>query len=76
MCFGACLNARLKKVVYGVDLNESGAVMLKDRLPALYKTDHYSTEFIGGVLAEECAHVFREGEAEVLRIREQFAKSE
>lgn len=70
MCFGACLNARIGKVVYGVDLNESGAVHLQDYLPSLYTDGGYDTKFEGGVLAEECEAVYRLGEATVLAARQ------
>ncbi|MBP9738383.1 nucleoside deaminase [Candidatus Saccharibacteria bacterium] len=70
MCFGAALNARLKKVVYGVDLNGSGAVHLKDQLPELYIGGEYNTEFISGVLADECELLYQEGEVAVLSARQ------
>lgn len=70
MCFGAALNARLKRVVYGLDLNESGAVQLKSHLPNLYAAGDYETEFIGGILADECESLYREGEAVVLKTRQ------
>jgi tRNA(adenine34) deaminase len=73
MCFGACLNSRLKRVVYGVDLNDSGAVHFKDYLPDLYRQNAYNTEFIGGTLAGKCEEVYRQGEAAVLRIRQGLA---
>jgi tRNA(adenine34) deaminase len=62
MCFGACINSRLKKVVYGADFNGSGAVHLKDHLLDYYKTLEFKTEFIGGVLKEECKEVYMLGE--------------
>lgn len=69
MCLGACLNARLKKVVYSVDLNDSGAVRLIEHLPQLYKDGDYNTEFVGGVLAAESEAVYRKGEEAVLAVR-------
>lgn len=74
MCFGACLNARVGKVVYGVDLNESGAVHLQDYLPGLYTSGGYDTEFEGGILAEECEAVYRLGEAAVLATRQAIVR--
>lgn len=73
MCLGACLNARLKKVVYGVDLNDSGATHLIDHLPQLYKDGDYNTEFVGGVLANECEAAYRKGEEVVLTVRQALA---
>lgn len=73
MCFGAALNGRLKKVVYGVDLNDSGAAELKNHLPKLYTSGDYETEFVGGVLADECVALYREGEAAVLGARQALA---
>jgi tRNA(adenine34) deaminase len=73
MCFGAALNTRLKKVVYGVDLNGSGATNLMNYLPELYIGGEYNTEFVGGVLADECEALYREGEAAVLSARQASA---
>lgn len=73
MCFGAALNARMKRVIYGVDLNESGAVRLKSYLPGLYTGGDYNTEFIGGVLADECMTLYRQGESAVLNTRQALA---
>ena len=73
MCLGACLNARLEKVVYGVDLNDSGATGLLDHLPALYGSGDYDTTFVGGMLADECEAAYRRGEAAVLKARQSLA---
>lgn len=73
MCFGAALNARLKRVVYGVDLNESGAVELKGHLPRLYTSGDYNTDFVGGFLVDECVALYRQGETAVLSARQALA---
>lgn len=73
MCLGACLNARLKKVIYGVDLNGSGAVHILDNLPPIYKEGDYNTEFVGGVLTSECEAIYRKGEGAVLKTRQALA---
>ena len=54
MCAGACVNARLGKLVYGAaDLRFGGCETLY-RIPQDERLNH-RCETVGGVLAEECA---------------------
>ncbi len=62
MCFGACILSRIKKVVCGIDLDNSGAMYFKENLPLLFKQDKFSVDFTTGVLAEECHETFIKGE--------------
>ena len=60
MCLGACIICRLKKVVFGVDLDDSGATHLKDAFPLSFSQTEFQTEFVGGILQDECEQVYRE----------------
>jgi len=62
MCFGACILGKVKRVVCGIDLDQSGAMYFKEHLPVLFKQDKFHVEFEQGVLADECAEVFMKGE--------------
>ena len=58
MCFGAIILNHIKRVVCGVDLDESGALHLRDNMPPFFKRDRYQFEITRGVLAKECYDVF------------------
>jgi tRNA(adenine34) deaminase len=62
MCFGGCVLNKIKKVVAGIDLDQSGAMYFREHLPLLFKQDKFHVEFERGLLAEECAEVFLRGE--------------
>ncbi|MDD5340857.1 MAG: nucleoside deaminase [Patescibacteria group bacterium] len=62
MCFGASVLNRIKKVVCGIDLDNSGAMYFRDNLPLLFKQEKFSLEFKTGVLAKKCHEVFIQGE--------------
>lgn len=62
MCFGACILGKVKRVVCGIDLDQSGAMYFKDHLPLLFKQDRFRVELKRGLLADECAEVFLQGE--------------
>ncbi len=55
MCFGAIILSRVKRVVCGIDLDNSGAMYLHNNLPLLFKQDKFKIEFTRGVLADQCA---------------------
>ena len=58
MCFGAIILNTIKRVVCGVNLDESGALHIRDNMPPLFKSDYYQFEITRGVLAKECYEVF------------------
>jgi len=62
MCFGGIILSRIKRVVCGIDLDNSGAMYFRQELPLLFKQDKFSVDFVQGVLAEDCARVFMESE--------------
>jgi len=62
MCFGACILGKVKKVVCGIDLDQSGAMYFREHLPLLFKQDKFHVDFERGLLANECAEVFLKGE--------------
>ncbi len=62
MCFGATILSRIKRVVSGIDLDQSGAMFFKENLPLLFKQDKFNVEFCNGILADECYKVFIQGE--------------
>jgi tRNA(adenine34) deaminase len=58
MCFGASILSRIKRIVYGVDMDDSGAIHLKENLPSCFKQKEFYIEITSGILEEECAKVF------------------
>ncbi|MGV8151784.1 MAG: nucleoside deaminase [Candidatus Nanoarchaeia archaeon] len=62
MCFGASILSRVKRVVCGIDLDNSGAMYLRENLPIMFKRDNFYVEFTKGVLAKECTRVFMKSE--------------
>ncbi len=58
MCLGAIVLSRLKRVVYGVDLDNSGAINLLDNFPLLFQGKKWKPEYTAGVLADQCKDVF------------------
>jgi tRNA(adenine34) deaminase len=58
MCIGAIMLSRIKKVVYGVDLDNSGAISLLEHFPKLFQRDKWKLEYTPGILAQECKEVF------------------
>jgi tRNA(adenine34) deaminase len=62
MCFGAAILSRVKRVVCGIDLDNSGAMYLRKNLPIMFKRDNFYVEFTSGVLADECAKIFMKSE--------------
>jgi len=62
MCFGASVLSRIKKIVCGIDLDNSGATYLKENLPLCFKQDEFEIEVLTGVLAKECAEIFMKSE--------------
>jgi len=62
MCFGGIILSRIKKVVCGADLDNSGAMYFRKELPLLFKQDKFSIDFVQGVLTEDCAKMFMSSE--------------
>jgi len=59
MCFGAIVQSYIKKLVYGINLDKSGATSLKDNLPEFYNlSKRGDVEIISGVLEDKCREVF------------------
>ena len=56
MCFGACVHARISKLIYGADDLKIGAVKSNLEQINLTKLNH-KFEIISGILKEECAEV-------------------
>lgn len=61
MCFGAIVLSKLKRVVTGIDLDQSGCLGLQDHLPAFFKQEKFEFEITRGVMAEECKAVYLKG---------------
>ena len=56
MCFGACVHARISKLIYGADDLKIGAV--KSNLVQTNSTKlNHKFEIISGILKEECAEI-------------------
>jgi tRNA(adenine34) deaminase len=59
MCAGAIVNARIKKVVFGANEKKSGSAISKFNILTDSGLNH-KTEFIGGVVEDECASLIKE----------------
>ena len=59
MCAGACVNARLSRVIFGAADSKAGAVGSLYDIPRDTRLNH-RCRVLGGVLAEECAALLRE----------------
>ena len=62
MCFGAIILNTIDRVVCGIDLDESGALHIRDNMPPAFRSERYQFEINRGVLAEECCEVFMKSE--------------
>lgn len=62
MCLGAILLNHFKRVVYGIDVDGSGALSLREYLPERFQTSKYAMEITGGILEEECKELFFRGD--------------
>ncbi|MBR2357725.1 MAG: tRNA adenosine(34) deaminase TadA [Lentisphaeria bacterium] len=60
MCAGACVNARVKRVVFGMADPRSGACGSSDLNVANYPGMLWQVEVKGGVLADECGALIKE----------------
>ena len=56
MCFGACVHARISKLIYGADDLKIGAVKSNLGQTNSIKLNH-KFEIISGILKEECAEI-------------------
>ena len=61
MCFGGIILSRIKNVYAGIDVDNSGAMYLRNNLPLLFKMDDFQVNFRLGILERECYEVFRQG---------------
>lgn len=61
MCFGAIVLNKIKRVVTGIDLDESGCLSLQDHLPTFFKQPKFHFEVTRGVLTDECKEVYAKG---------------
>lgn len=58
MCLGAIVICRLKRVVSGIDVDESGAMHLRSSFPKRFNDKEHSLEHKTGVLAKESYKLF------------------
>ena len=59
MCFGAALQSSVGKIIYGTNVDESGATHFKNYLPLFYQRFMSGNlQIVGGVLEEECKQIF------------------
>lgn len=57
MCLGSIVQNRIKRVVFGVDSNKSGATDMRSSYPAYYSAAEYDLQITGGVLERECLDI-------------------
>jgi tRNA(Arg) A34 adenosine deaminase TadA len=61
MCFGALLVSGIRHIVAGVNFDRSGASAYFNHLPLYFQRPHFRTKFMTGVLARDCAEMWRSG---------------
>src|SRR5678816_2744787 len=66
MCAGACVNARVARLVYGCANPKAGAIATLYQLATDPRLNH-RIEVVGGVLADDCAQVLKAFFAELRR---------
>jgi tRNA(adenine34) deaminase len=59
MCAGACVNARIRKIVYGCEDPKAGYVRSLGTVASDPRLNH-RCEVVGGILAEECGAILKE----------------
>ncbi len=59
MCFGACVNARIKRVYFGCYDVKYGAMEYVEKLGYLHKINHVP-EIYGGIMEQECKTLLEE----------------
>lgn len=62
MCFGAIVINKLKRVVTGIDFDQSGCLSLQDHLPPFFAQSKFHFEITQGVLTDECKAVYLKGQ--------------
>lgn len=61
MCFGAIVLNKIRRVVTGIDLDESGCLNLQDHLPPFFQQSKFHFEITRGVMPNECRVVYMRG---------------
>jgi tRNA(Arg) A34 adenosine deaminase TadA len=61
MCIGALLVYKIKRLVTGIDLDESGGTKLLSYLPPFYQQEKFKISITRGVLPDECKAVYFKG---------------
>lgn len=62
MCFGAIVINKIKRVITGIDVDDSGCLSLQDHLPPFFAQSKFHFEITRGVLSEECKTVYLKGQ--------------
>jgi len=63
MCYGAVVLSGIRKIVSGVNLDNSGASAMASHLPTYFQQPRYETTMITGVLERDCAEMWASGQA-------------
>lgn len=58
MCVGAILNARIKKIFFGADINKENSLTTKELIDKVEL--NHKADIEGGVLKEECSEIIKE----------------
>lgn len=61
MCFGAIVLNKIKRVVSGIDLDQSGCLDMQETLPAFFRQPKFHFEITRGVLADDCKQIYFSG---------------
>ena len=61
MCFSAIMLSGIKKIVFGSNVDRSGASNIRNFLPSIYQDKYYEVDVIGDVLEKECSEIFLKG---------------
>ncbi|MCK9595797.1 nucleoside deaminase [Candidatus Pacearchaeota archaeon] len=69
MCFGVIVLYHIGKIVWGTDLDNSGAVYFNNCLPEFYKNTRKKIEIVGHVLEDKCNELILKSGIERLKNR-------
>lgn len=75
MCFGAIVINKIKRVITGIDLDNSGCLSLQNHLPPFFAQTKFHFEITRGVLSEECKAVYFKGKMIEKHKQSGFVKS-
>jgi hypothetical protein len=53
--------SKIRRIVVGIDLDQSGSLDLRLHLPKFYQQENFKLDVTRGILSKECAEVYLKG---------------